>query len=133
MGLGLALALLRPVWLAPPMIALTPIVYLVLLTTWLPALVVCAVFRPIGGRRVPILLATLGLLMTLAWSMLIGPSAGMSLLVTSRMACQRELISPGQVRYTCIASFPYYNDTYVLEGPDGSPFLRLVRARSGSS
>jgi hypothetical protein len=130
MALGIALALLRPVWLTPPQFVMTPIVYLVIAMSWLPALVFCALRRPAGPRRIPVLLATVGVIASVLWCTLGASSAGMALLITGRVDCTQEMLPQAQVRYTCANNFTYYADVYVFEGPQGSPFVRLVEMRT---
>jgi hypothetical protein len=131
MGLGTLIALLMPVWLAPPQFVLTPIVYLIIAMAWLPALVFCALRRPSGPRRIPVLLLVFGALISTGWCTIGASGLGLSLLVTGNVTCQRESLPQAQVRYTCVNSFIYYSDVYVLEGPDGWPIVRLVEKRSG--
>jgi hypothetical protein len=113
MGLGTLIALLMPVWLAPPQF------------------VFCALRRPSGPRRIPVLLLVFGALISTGWCTIGASGLGLSLLVTGNVTCQRESLPQAQVRYTCVNSFIYYSDVYVLEWPDGWPIVRLVEKRSG--
>jgi hypothetical protein len=131
MGVGTALAAWRPVWLAPPLLPYTPLVYLALLLAWLPVLIICALRRPSGKPRTLVLIVAIGLLVSLSWCALTGPRAGFSLLfgAADTVDCQEELLPEGWVRYTCTRSFFYETDTYVLEGRENCPFVRLVEFR----
>ena len=128
------LAALRPVWFAPPLLPYTPLVYLGLALVWVPVLGGCAILRPIGGCRDPARPFILGLLVSLVWGILSGPSLGAEMLSPLRVLNRRSEPLPGnQTRYTCISTAFFASTTYILEGPEGSPFVRLVERKERSS
>ena len=132
MGAGVILATLRPVWLAPPLLQHTPLIYLSLALAWLPVLGVCAILRPIGGWRNSVKLVILGLLVCLLWGILSGPSLGAEMLSRFRdLNCRTEQLLGSQTRYTCTSTVFFAYTTYVFEGSDRSPFVRLVERKEG--
>ncbi len=134
MGAGVILATLRPVWLAPPLLQYTPLIYLSLALVWLPVLSVCAILRPIGGWRNPVKLVVLGLLVSLLWGTLSCPSLGTEMWAPLRVLnCRTEPLPGNQTRYTCTSTGVFVYTTYVFEGPNWSPFVRLVKREEGSS
>lgn len=132
MGAGVILATLRPVWLAPPLLQYTPLIYLSLALAWLPVLGVCAILRPIGGWRNSVKLVILGLLVCLLWGILSGPSLGAEMLSRFRdLNCRTEQLLGSQTRYTCTSTGFFAYTTYVFEGSDRLPFVRLVERKEG--
>jgi len=117
------------VWLAPPLIWLTPYVHLLLIAAWIPVLAVCALRRPQGKVTAAILLAVVSLLVSVFWCALIGPIVSLGASeggFSSSVECEEEALPGGRVRHTCkpyAASDPV---EFVLEGREGWPFARLV-------
>jgi hypothetical protein len=124
MVIGMGLTVLWPMWLAPPLLAYTALIYLLLSIAWLPTLMVCALLRPTGERHIVALLVGLGILGVFVVMAVVGPH--MSVWTFTPTACQREVLRQGLVRYTCKQSQMFGYQLYVLEGSEGSPFARLI-------
>lgn len=127
-GIALSRLLIR-VWLAPPLISLTPYVHLLLVALWIPVLAVCALRRPQGKVTAAILLAVVSLLVSVFWCALIGPAVSLGASeggFSSTVECEETALPEGRVRYTCrpyAASDPV---EFVLEGRAGWPIVRRV-------
>ena len=64
------------------------------------------------------------------WCALSGPQTGLELLsFGDTLQCQSERLPESHVRYTCTAFFVLSYSTYILEGREGWPFVRLVERR----
>ncbi len=127
MLVGVGLAATRPVWLAPPRVDLTPLVYLILAFLWLPVLIICALLRPAGRARIGVLVLVMGLLVSGGWCAFFNVNAGWRPLLGSTFQCRTEPIpETALVRHTCTRSAMFLIETYILEGPEGSPFAWLV-------
>jgi hypothetical protein len=124
LAIGIALNLWRPIWLAPPRLELSSLLYPLLALAWVPVLAACALLRPVGPRRPVFNLILLGLLATLGASLLAPPGPSGSLFAP--LDCQSEPLAGNRVRYTCKADRMVLVTTYVLEGPAGWPFVWLV-------
>lgn len=119
-----------PFWLAPPRLALTAGVYLVLAGAWFPVTFICLLLRPRGTGSVAaiFLIVILGSVMCIISLALAGPNVAD--LAYGATDCQLEITATGQNRYTCkpvsSSDMPSYNDVVVFEGPTWLPFVRLV-------
>ena len=127
MLVGMGLMALWPVWLAPPLLAYTPVIYLALALAWLPTLIICALLRPTGERHGVVLLIVIGIFGLFVVLALVGPNGGVLGIMPSD--CQREVIQQGTIRYTCKQPILRAYVQYVFEGSQGSPFARLVETR----
>jgi hypothetical protein len=134
MVIGMVFSLARPVWLAPPLLQYTPLIYLASGLGWLVVYVVCIFRRPEGGWRIPLGILVVGVLASLVWLTLLGPNFEFNLTSPfSDLNCTSEPFGNGQIRYECRAtSFMFYTD-YVFEGKEGSLFVRLVGKQSGGT
>jgi hypothetical protein len=122
------LGLPRVLWLAPPLVQYTTLVYWMPALAWLPVLIICALLRPTGGFKLSslLLLVVLGLVQIIVVLTLLGPQF-LSAWCNFDLSCQRQQLSTFRVRYTCVSDSSYCYDTYyVLEGPTNSPVLWLV-------
>ena len=130
MGAGVILATLRPVWLAPPLLQHTPLIYLSLALAWLPVLGVCAILRPIGGWRNSVKLVILGLLVCLLWGILSGPSLGAEMLSRFRdLNCRTEQLLGSQTRYTCTSTVFLHTPPTYSKGRIGHHLCGWLRGR----
>ncbi len=134
MVVGAAVALIWPLWLAPPYFQYTPYVYLVLLVLWLPILFLSVLWRPSGSTFGAVLsVVFLGYLLGFLVLALAGP--GFAVLAFEPQDCQQQPSGEGQVRYICKhnSSFGVASiyDLYTLEGPQGWPLVRATSIQHG--
>ena len=125
--LGNALVALWPLWLAPPRLGYTLLIYLILAVTWYPVTLICVLMRPTGRDSFAALLflVMFGGVVCLIALALAGPNVGLVFFVTPD--CPQEVVAPGLYRYTCQEEgFLAAPDQVVFEGPTWSPFVRLV-------
>ena len=122
----------RAIWLGPPLVQYTPLVYWAAVPAWLLVLIICALLRPTGGFKVSLLLllVVLGLVQICVAITLLGPMV-VEEACTLDLSCRRQPqpISTSRVRYTCVGdrNSEYCSGIYyVLEGPASSPVLWLV-------
>lgn len=126
--IGAGLGWWRPLWLAPPHLTETPILYILLGLAWIPVLIVCRLLHPVPARRYAV---------SLILAVLISASTGMVLITNGLQAvsdsiappkCNSEPLPDHQVRYTCYRSLIMGGWKYTFEGAENSPFGRLVNA-----
>ena len=127
---GLLLVLLHPVWLAPPNFRLTPVFYGLLVIAWVPVLFVLSLFHPAGNGMVGRWMLLGGMAASVFWLVLFAPDVG-GFLFLGQTQCQ-SIPAPGDgvVRYLCSNDFMQGHADYLLEGPDGSPFVWVLDAQA---
>lgn len=130
MSAGVVLNMWRPLLLAPPRLAATGLVYAALGLAWLGVLGVCALLRPRGNPRSAVLLLIVGLLATGMACFLLGPEIPGGGFLGSPLECRQVSDDNNRVRYECVADRMVLIDTYVLEGPEGWPFVWPVSKES---
>jgi ABC-type transport system involved in multi-copper enzyme maturation permease subunit len=120
---GAVLMMTWPVWLAPPNVASTFLVYLVLMLLWFPLLII-AVLR---GYRGPFLLMIgLGIVLIIVALAVGGPN--ISTLGIDPKDCTSKEIFSQQMEYTCkrFAALGSAQETYIFQGSAGSGFAVKV-------
>ncbi len=143
MLLGIVLTLWWPVWLAPPDINLTFLVYIFALLGWLPVFAICLVLRPISSRRLAVvwgIVAGVCSIVLICWSCLL-IAWPLVFYRGTLFTCDRGYVPrPGTARYICSHSYydvehaTQYTDpnTYTFEGPEGFFLVRLQRVSAAS-
>src|ERR1041384_7019667 len=129
---GLLFALRHPLWIAPPYLQATLFLYAACGFVWLPLLLLCALLRPTGKRRIPVILCVTGLLASCLVFSLSGPPAPVGAF-GSPLECHVVSHAADRVRYDCVASRRFVVDTYHFEGLAGWPIVWLVSKTTGSS
>lgn len=126
---GVILLVIWPFWLAPPYFQNTPLVYIGLALLWFPVLIIGILLWPTGitGSSVIVMLV-IGYILGVIGSAMAGPH--FNAWAFRAEDCQQQLLTDGQTHYTCRHTFSFgvasTTDEYTLEGPQGSPFVRLV-------
>lgn len=125
-ALGIALFMNPyPLWLAPPLIRFTHVVYSCLSLAWFPLFLFCWWLRPSGSRIIPIILGLLSvplllcfglfLSMTLLWSF----GSGQDCTVTTRIN--------DSITYSCdITVMADYGQYRTFTASPHSPFMTLT-------
>jgi len=132
LGLGIALALafiLAHIWLAPPYLEYSFLIYPALTLVWLPVFLICLALRPAGDGRTALKLAAAGVAVSLVFLLFASPARA-GLAANINQTCQTEARANNQVRYTCVNDTFIATGTYVFEGPHGWPLVQLVEASS---
>ncbi len=128
--LGNGLVVAWPLWLAPPRLSYTPLVYLIPAVAWFPVTLICLLLRPTGRGSFSsvVFLVIFGIALCIFTSAIAGPNVG--ILSFTPQECQQENAATGQSRYTCkhTSAFGVASSTsqVVFEGPTVLPFVRLV-------
>ncbi len=131
-AVGVGINIWHPLLLAPPYLELSPIFYQICSLVWALAMIFYLLRRPTGRRRIPVLLAIVGVLSTcvaLAFSQATMPVASVPP-YGSPLECTTVSQTAERVRYECVANRMFMSDTYTLEGPAGWPVVWLVSTKS---
>ena len=126
MIIGTGLAVSRPIFLAPPNTSETDFLYLCLSGLWVPVLIFLAItHRPHGLVAFFLAFVAVSVVEAVIIALLqTGPGIG----TIKDNACTSHEVSPGQTEYVCSSAIvpKLGQDRFTLQGPTGSPFVRLV-------
>jgi Leucine-rich repeat (LRR) protein len=141
MGAGLVFSFIVAIggsslWLKPPFLTHTLLVYLAFILIWLPVLVICTLLKPRGGQSKFIVLLSFGLGQTLLSTILIISGLGVVGILRASILneCNPHRLPGWRVRYVCTIEEPadvprlYSSDQLVFEGYRLSPFLTMPKA-----
>ena len=129
LAFGVAFNLWRPLFLAPPLLETTFLIYTACSLAWLPVLIVCLLLKPIGPGRTFILLAVIGLLVACV-GFTLQPATPIGGFLGAPLKCQVISHTNQLVQYKCVADRLFVIDTYIFEGPEGWPIVWLVSKKS---
>jgi hypothetical protein len=130
MLIGIALALQMPVWLAPPLIFYTHIMYEFLALAWLPVFVVLAIMRPVGNPRTARVVLALGIaaLLYCGFAIVFNMNAEFGPGARALQHCEHENSKDDFAQYSCtFAGFSEGPFTVMFEGFRDSPFVWKAR------
>ncbi len=127
---GGVLAIWKPLWLAPPLLFYTDILYEILGLIWLPLAIAVLILGPPGNRNYRFIMIVTGLgfismlclIPGLAISLITVTNPG----VAGQQGCQQEQIRQGILHYRCKFSGSSAAYTLEFEGPENSPFVQVV-------
>jgi hypothetical protein len=124
MAIGLVFNLWHPLFVTPPYIDFTWVVYVLLGLTWIPVWGICGWLKPAGRIRRPFLLAVIGVLVVaINVCSLSNLPAGFW---GSPLECRVISSTPRRVQYECVADRMFMVDKYIVEGLPGLPVVWLV-------
>jgi hypothetical protein len=126
MGMGLVASFslgIFDIWLAPPLVAYTALIHIVLALAWLLVLIVCAIRRPPGWRGSLGLFLGSGFLTGSYLFFLMVPYLTIPFLIESA-ECQQTLFPNNQVCYTCPSLL---DSSQQMKGSVGSILVRPIR------
>jgi hypothetical protein len=129
MFLGVELALWSPVYLAPPLVKYTPVIYAILAQVWLPLFFMCRSRHQ--QSRIPLILAELmaliGVPVALCSIALVALYSSMPVI-----DCQQDTNISGLIRYTCELPDIIQDrvNTVTFEGVQNLPFMRFLEKES---
>ena len=115
---SLALFVWHPVWLTPPLVTYTPLVYLL---AWVPVWAIIALWKK-PGRRMWRALLVGAVVITPCWCLIAAPMSGVGMTFEpGSLECVELDAGGGQTRYLCRTS----SYRLTLKGPDSWPVARL--------